>query len=119
MRQGTIIAIIVTGISISLVAAATGIFGWMMWALALNGFMGQQRAVDISMAVYIVLAVIAALLCVFLSVLTVYLLSGRWNWNAAGSAVLSIVVFSITTGVLHTACVIVSAIVADQMRTNR
>jgi len=91
----------------------------MMWALALNGFMGQQRAVETSQIVYIVLAAVSVILCAALSILTVYLLSGKRNWNAAGSAVLSIVVFGVTTGVLHTICVVISAIVAGQMRTNK
>jgi hypothetical protein len=119
MRSGTIAAISVTGVIVLLVGIASGVVGWMMWALALNGFMGQPRAVETSMMVYIVLAVISALICVALSALAVYFLSGKWNWHAAGSAALSIVVFAVTTGVLHTICVVVSAVVADQLRTNR
>ncbi|MGB7070674.1 MAG: hypothetical protein WBD22_14370, partial [Pyrinomonadaceae bacterium] len=91
----------------------------MMWALALNGFMGQQRAVDTSMVVYFVLAIAAAILNVSLSVVFVYFLSGRRGWRTVLSSLLSIVVFVAATGVFHTACVIISAIVAGQLRTNR
>ena len=119
MRSGTIAAVGVSGLVTLMIGIASGLAGWMMWALALNGYMGQPRAVETSMTVYIILAVLSALVCVGLSSLAVYLLSGRWNWNAAGSAALSIVVFAVTTGVLHTICVVISAVVADQMRTIR
>lgn len=119
MRRGTIVGMISAGIVTLAVSVATGAGGLMMWALALNGFMGQERAVNASMISYFVLAVISGLATVGLSVAAVYLLSGRRNWNAAGSTVLSIVVFAVTSGVLHTACVIVSAIVASALRTGR
>lgn len=119
MRTGTIAAIGVTGILILLVGIASGFAGWFMWALALNGFMGQERAVETSQMVYFALAIVSVIVCIILSALAVYLLSGRWNWNAAGAAALSIAAFAATTGVLHVVCVVTSAIVADQMRTNR
>lgn len=119
MSKGTIAAVIITALVTLIVGVVSGFFGWMMWALALNGFMGQQRAVETSMIVYIVLAVISAIVCVGFSALAVHFLSGRWSWNAALSAVLSIVVFAVATGVLHTVCVVISAVVASQMRTNR
>lgn len=109
----------VTGLLVLVVTAGTGFFGFMMWALALNGFMGQERAVNTSMISYIVLAVASALITVILSIAAVYFLSGRRNWHPAGSAALSIVVFSITSGVLHTLCVIISAMVASALRTTR
>src|SRR5687767_15065080 len=119
MKTGTIVAMAITAIVVLVVSVATGIAGWMMWALALNGFMGQQRAVETSMAVYIVLAVISGLISTILSLLAVYFLAGRREWNAALSALLSIVIFSATTGVLHTVSVVLSAIVAEQLRTTR
>lgn len=108
-----------TGATILLIGIASGFAGWFMWALSLNGFAGQQRAVDVSLVVYVVLAVVSTLICVVLSVLTVYILSGRFNWNVVGSAVLSIVVFVVTTGVLNTISVVISAIVASELRTNK
>lgn len=119
MRSGTVAAVSVSGLVTLMIGIASGLAGWMMWALALNGYMGQERAVETSMTVYIALAAFSLLVCVGLSALAAYLLSDRWNWNTVGSAVLSIVVFAVTTGVLHTICVVISAVVADQMRTNR
>jgi hypothetical protein len=119
MKTGTIAAIAVTAIVVLLVAVTTGFFGWMMWALSLNGFMGQQTAVDTSQVVYFALAILSTLVAIVLSVVTVYFLSGRREWNAALSALLSIVIFSVTVGVFHTGSVVVSAIVASQLRTNR
>ncbi len=109
----------VTAAVILVAATASGLAGWMMWALSLNGFMGQQRAVETSMIVYIALAAVSAVVCLALGILAVYLLSHKRSWNAAGSAALSIVVFVATTGVLHTLAVVISAVVAEQMRTNR
>ena len=112
-------AMTITAMVVLLVSVAAGVLGWMIWALALNGFMGHQRAVETSMIVYIVLAVISGLISIMLSLLTVYFLAGRREWNAALSALLSIVIFGVTTGVLHTVSVVISAIVAEQLRTTR
>ena len=119
MRSGSIAALVVTGILMAAVTLATGFFAFMMWALALNGFMGQEDAINASMTTFIVLAVVTGAVSIFLSLCTVYYLSVRRNWNAAVSALLSIVVFALASGILHTLCVIVSAIVAEQLRTNR
>jgi hypothetical protein len=119
MKTGTIVAMAITAIVVLGVSVAAGIAGWMMWALALNGFMGQQRAVETSMVVYLVLAVISGLISTVLSLLTFYFLAGRREWNAALSALLSIPIFAVTTGVLHTVSVVISAIVAEQLRTTR
>lgn len=119
MKNGTIVAAAITGIAVLVIAAASGFFGFMMWGLSLNGFMGQQRAVDISMFTYICLAIVTALLMVGLSTGLTWYLADRREWHAAVSALLSIVVFAVSTGVVHIACVIISAIVADQLRTNR
>lgn len=110
---------IVTGLVVLLVGLGSTVLGFMIWALALNGFMGQQRAIDISMVTFVALAVLSVLVTMVLSVLVVYFLSAKRAWNAAISALISIVVFAGTTGVLHMVSVIISAIVADQLRTNR
>ncbi len=119
MTKGVYAAIAVTGIIMLGVSAATGILGFMAWALALNGFMGQERAVNASMITFIVLAVISAFVVLTLSIAAVYFLAGRRSWNAAVSAVLSILVFGMTSGVLHMLCVVVSAVVANQLRTTK
>jgi hypothetical protein len=117
MKTGTIVAMVTTAIVVLGVSVAAGIAGWMMWALALKG---QQRAVETSMVVYLVLAVvISGIISTVLSLLTVYFLAGRREWNAALSALLSIPIFAVTTGVLHTVSVVISAIVAEQLRTTR
>jgi hypothetical protein len=116
---GTKAAMAVAGIVMLLVGVTSGFFGWMMWALALNGFMGQQRAVDTSMTIYFVLAILSVLIVIVLSVLSVYFLAGRRAWNAALAAALSITVFSVAVGALHVGAVVVSAVVANQLRTNR
>ncbi len=119
MKSSVMAAMAVSGIAVLIASVASGFVGWMAWALALNGFMGQQRAVDTSMAVYIVLAVVSAFLAVLLSVLAVYYLSAKRGWNAAGSSALSVTVFAVATFALHFASVIISAVVAGQMRINQ
>lgn len=119
MTTGSKISMAVTGLLVLAVTVGTGFFGFMMWALALNGFMGQERAVNASMISFIVLAVISGIVSVVLSVVAVYFLAERRGWNAAGSAALSVVVFAITSGVLHILSVIVSALVASALHTTR
>lgn len=109
----------VTGIVVLTVSVATGALGWMMWAVALNGFMGQTRAVDTSLIVYCSLAVASILLATVFSVAAVYFGAARRGWNAAASAIVSILVFATAAGVVQVLAVFVSVIVADQLRTNR
>lgn len=119
MRKGTLWALIVTALLVLAAGIGTGLFSFFMWALALNGFMGQERAVNASMITFGVLAVAASLICLGLSLILVYFLSAKKKWNAAGSATLSILLFTVITGGLQLLSVIISAVVADQMRTNR
>ncbi len=119
MTRGVKAAIASTVVITAVCGIASAAFGWFMWALALNGFMGQQRAAEISMAVYIVMAVGAVIVGALLSGLIVYWLAGKRSWNAVGSAVLSCAIFIVGTSAVHFGCVLVSVLVADGLRTNR
>lgn len=119
MRAGSVTALIVTGLIVIGSLVALGVFSFFMWALSLNGFMGQERAVNASMITFIALAAITGVVCVALSLFSVYYLSVKKMWNAAGAAVLSIVIFATVGGGLQLASVFVSVIVASQMRTTR
>ena len=119
MRTSVKIAIAAAILVTALIGVATGCFGFMGWALALNGFMGQERAVNTSMSVFVVSAVAVVAMASILSGVLVYFTAHRRNWNAGGSAVVAITIFGILSGVLHIACVIVAAVVADAMRTTR
>lgn len=85
----------------------------------MNGFMGQDRAVNASIITLVVLGLLAAVCCLALSLYSVYYLSVKRVWNAALAAALSIIVFAAITGGLQFLSVIVSAVVAEQMRTTR
>ena len=90
-----------------------------MWALALNGFMGQEQAVNVSLITFFLLGGILSLVCIAMSVYSAYYLSVKRMWNAAGAAVLAIVVFAAVAGGLQLLSVFISVAVASQMRTMR
>lgn len=119
MTGGSKAAIAITVIVTTLCGIASLASGWFMWALALNGFMGQTRAVEISMVVYFVLAIGTVIAAALLSGLAVYWLAGKRGWNAIGSAVLCGAIFIVGTSAVHFGCVLVSVLVADSLRTNR
>ena len=119
MTGGARVAMWLTAFVTAIVGIASLALGWFLWAVALNGFMGQQRAAATSMTVYLVLAAGAVIIATFLSALLVYWLAGKRGWNAVGSAVLSSVLFIAATVAIHFVSVIVSALVADMFRTNR
>lgn len=118
MTTGAKIAMAIAGVVTLIAGLTSGAFGWFMWAVALNGFMGQTRAVDTSLIVYCTLAVASIIIAVALSVAGVYFTAKR-GWNAAVSCIVSIIVFSTATGILHVVAIFISVIVADQLRTNR
>lgn len=119
MTTGAKIAIGVTALLVLAVGVVSTAFSWFMWALALNGYMGQQRAIEVSLVVFFILAALTVLISTGLSGFAVYWLAGKKAWNAAGAAVLSAIVFMIVTGVGHFLCILVSVLVADQLRTTR
>ncbi len=107
-------AMILTAFVTFFVASATAFFGFMAWLLALNGFMGRPNIVNISMAAYIVLAVLVVIAVTGLSVLTVYRLSGR-GWNGVLAAAFSCLLFCVAAGIAHSACVVISALIAGML----
>lgn len=119
MRSGAIWALVATGVLVTASAIAGAAFSFFSWALALNGFMGQERAVNASMVTFIVLASILTLACIVLSVLAAYRLAVKWNWHAAGAALLSTAIFSVVVVGLQILSVVISVIVASNMRTTR
>ncbi len=119
MRTGSIWALIVTALLITGLLVSTGAFSFFIWALALNGFMGQERAVNASMITFVGLAGLATLTCVVAGLYSLHYLSVKRSWKPAGGAMLSIIAFTIIGGGLQLLSVLVSVIVASQMRTTR
>lgn len=119
MRKGALWALIVTGLLMLIFAIGTGAFALFSWALAMNGFIGQERAVNASIITFAVLGILATLVCIALSLFSVYYFSVKRAWNAAISALLSVLVFSIVSGGLQFVSVMISAVVAQQMRKGR
>lgn len=87
---------------VAVVSAIVCFFGLL---LALNGFMGQERAVNALIVTYVVLALLVIALMTLFSALTANFLQKRFNWQAAVAVMASSLGFAV--------------IVADQMRTKR
>src|SRR5687767_2610354 len=66
------------------VALVSGIVCFFGLLLALNGFMGQERAVNASIITYIVLAILVVLTVTVMSTLTANFLQRRLDWTATG-----------------------------------
>lgn len=116
MKKTSMLAPVITAFLILIVSAATGFFGFMAWALALNGFMGNESAITISMVIYLVLAVISALAAMLLGAFATYYLAGKRSLNPVASSAISVVIFSIIVAVAHLLCVVISAIAASSLR---
>ncbi len=113
MTRANILALVVTIVFVAGVGVGTGFAGLMAWALALNGFMGREFIVNVSMFTYLGLTVILGPLSVAFAALTTHRLAVRSGWNSVGASALSIVIFSIFVCVAHLVCVILSALVAS------
>ncbi|HEV7929017.1 MAG TPA: hypothetical protein VGP12_02670 [Nitrosospira sp.] len=118
MTKGTIAAI-VTGIITLAALVVSGVVFLASLILALNGYMGQDTAVNGSFITYIVLALITALASVGLGAWLAFYLTERRKMHAALSAVISIVLMSAVGTGLHFVCVIVAAVVAEALRVKR
>lgn len=116
MTTGAKIAIVVTAVLTLIIGTASFAAGFFVWALALNGFMAQQRAVDTSMFVFVTLGIASLLMATIAAAASVRFLAGIRSWHPAAAAALTTIAFSIVTMVAHLLCVIVSAIVAEQLR---
>ena len=119
MRRGVIWSLVITGILLAAVAVACGALSFFMWALALNGFMGQERAVNASLVTFVVLLVVFALLCIGLGLFSVRFLAHKRDWNAAGASALSTFVFTVAIAALDLITIFVSVAVASMLRTTR
>ena len=101
------------------VTAVSGVAGFLGLLLALNGFMGQERAVNTSIVTYIVLAVLVILSTAFFSARTSGFLQRRFAWGAVMAVITSALGFAVIGVVMHIVCIVIAAIVADLMSTNR
>lgn len=112
-------AMIGSGVVTFVLTCISAVVFFIMLMLGLNGYMGQQRAVNASFGAYIFLAAVMVLLATALSVVLTGFLQRRFNWHAVLAALLSSVVFSLVAGMFHFVFVVIAAIVADGMRTGR
>ena len=119
MRTGVIWSLVVTGVLLAAAAAGLGALSFFIWALALNGFMGQERAVNASLVTFVVLLIVFTLLSLAIGLLTVHFLAARRSWNAAASSLLSTIVATVVIAVLDLMAILISVLVASQLRTTR
>lgn len=118
MTKGTI-ASIVTGIVTLAALLVSGALFFMSLLVLLNGFMGQDRAVNGAFITYIGLTVLTLVIGVGGGGWLTWYLTERRKWHPAGSSILSIVLgCGLGIGV-HIVAVIAAAIVADQLRIKR
>lgn len=108
-----------SGVVTFLLGCVSAVAFFFMLVLGLNGYMGQQRAVNASFGTYVFLAAVIVLLTTALSVVLAGFLRRRFNWHAVLAVLLSSATFSLAAGIFHFMCVVVAAIVADGMRTGR
>jgi hypothetical protein len=118
MTKGAI-ASTITGTLIFAGLCVSGVLFLFSLVLALNGYMGQERAVNASFITYIILAVVTGLIVTGLGAWLAYYLTERRKWHGVGSAALAMVLAIGVGAGLHLASVVVAAVVADQMRTNK
>lgn len=118
MTKGTIAAI-VTGIITLAALIVSGVVFLFSLIMALNGFMGQERAVNGAFITYIALVLITLVVGVGGGSWLTYHLAERRKWHAAGSAIVSIILVCATGISVHLGSVIAAAIVADQLRVKR
>lgn len=101
------------------VAVVSGVVCFFGLLLALNGFIGQERAVNTSIVTYVVLALLVIALMTLFSALTANFLQRRFDWRAAVAVISSSLGFAAIAVVMHIVSIVIAAIVADQMRTTR
>jgi len=99
----------------ALVNLAVGIMVFFFMLLAMNGF--SESDANHGIVTYIILAVPVTIAMAVFAVLSVHVLMKR-NWGAAGSAILSIVIFSALGAGLKIICSIIGVLVADFVRVN-
>lgn len=112
-------ASLLTGIISGIVLIATGFVFLLSLGLALNGYMGQERAVNAAFISYFVLAAITGILSLILGCWLAYYLTTKRLWHWVGSFLLSTFIAGISGGALHFVCVLIAAIVANSLYTGR
>ena len=112
-------SMIASGVITFVLACGSAVVFFFMLMLAINGFMGQERAVNASFGTYAFLGGMTILAATALSVVVSRLLQRRFGWHAVLAVLLSSTAFSIAACLSHLICVIISAIVASEMRTVR
>src|SRR5688500_11545940 len=90
-----------SGVITFVLGCISAVVFFLMLGLGLNGYMGQQRAVNASFGTYIVLAVLIILITTALSVFATRFLQRRFSWHGLLAVLVSSVAFSIAAGVLH------------------
>jgi hypothetical protein len=115
MTKGAIASIASGILTLAVMVVSAGVF-LMFLIIGLNGFGGQEHAVNGAFITFLVLAVVTGLLATGLGAWLAFYLTERRKVHAAGSAALAIVSMSVAGGVLHMAAVIIAGIVADQLR---
>lgn len=116
-RPGVIAGVLLTLVVVAAGGVATWLGGFFALAVALNGFVGQTRAVNASMYTYMIAAAVSGAFAALLGALTIVFLAGRRKWNAAGVATFSSIFFLIGAGISHAICLIAAIVVANSLRT--
>jgi len=89
MTKGAI-ASTITGILIFVALCILGVLFLFSLLLALNGYMGQERAVNGAFLTYIILAIVTGLILTGLGAWLAYYLTEGRKWHAVGSAALAV-----------------------------
>lgn len=116
MGKGAFIGMIISGILALVLSIFTGLFGWLIWGVALNGFMGQSRAVNASMYTYGITSFLVMALATALCIGAVYFLANGRRWNAWLASVLSLILSALFSILGHLVCLIIAILVANAMR---
>lgn len=117
MRAGVWIGIICTIVLLATVSFGTGLTGFFMQAVALNGYIGQSRAVNASMITYGILALLAGIFVTIGGAFSIYFLAHSRKWNAGVVSFICVIVFSILAAIAHLLCLVIAIVVAEAMRT--
>jgi hypothetical protein len=110
---------IATGVATFIAGCVSAAVFLFMLMLALNGFMGQQRAVNAAFTTYVLVAAGAVILTTFTSVLAARFMRMRFGWHTVLVVILCSATFSFAAAATHFGGVIAAAVVAEQMRTTR
>jgi hypothetical protein len=120
MKAGIVVASLASLTVVLIISAATALLGFfcITWGLAFTGFMmGQADAVNAAMMTFGILALIVTLVAMSLSGISVYVLVAKRQWPVAGAAAISICVAGAASVAGQALALLVSFIVAGQLKT--